>query len=341
MRSAVVFGCEGLSLSSAEKDFFSETQPFGFILFARNVDTPDQVKRLCNELRSIVNDENTPILIDQEGGRVRRLRPPHWVDSFAMKPFGDLYEDNPDLAIELLQLQCDVQSSQFHAVGINVTCAPVLDTKFEYAHEVVGDRAFSQNPDIVSILGEIVTNQFLENGIYPIIKHIPGHGRANLDSHLALPFVDASRDDLQDIDFKPFKHVSSHTQIPMAMTAHIVYSSLDDTNCATMSKTIIQDVIRDQLGFKGLLFTDDLSMKALEGSYSEKTKACLDSGCDIILHCNGDMEEMIDVTKSLKKMSLPAWNAWQVAQKKLGTHKNILTRFEEETAVEKLRAHLK
>lgn len=337
MRSTVIFGCEGPILKEEEKEFFAKIKPFGFILFGRNVESPKQVKQLCDDLRATINDPTAPILIDQEGGRVRRMRPPEWVDNFAMKPFGDLYERDPSLAIEMLQLQCDVQSSQFHVAGINVTCAPVLDTRFAYSHDVVGDRAFSEDTEIISILGEVVIKRFEENGILPIIKHIPGHGRAKIDSHLDLPRIDASLNDLQDIDFKPFKHVLAHTDVSMAMTAHLLYENLDPDHCGTMSSKIIRQVIREDLGFNGILMTDDLSMKALKGSFSEKTIACLDAGCDLILHCSGNMEEMVEVSKSLKIIESGVWEQWCKSRMQLETSFTPFSRFEEETAIEKLR----
>lgn len=337
MRSTVIFGCEGPILKDEEKEFFAQLKPFGFILFGRNVESPKQVKRLCDDLRATINDPSAPILIDQEGGRVRRMRPPEWVDNFAMKPFGDLYENAPELAIEMLQLQCDVQSSQFHVAGLNVTCSPVLDTRFAYSHDVVGDRAFSEDIEIISTLGTIAIERFQRNGILPIIKHIPGHGRAKIDSHLDLPKIDASLKDLQDIDFKPFMHVLKHTEVSMAMTAHLLYENIDVDHCGTMSSKLIKQVIRKELGFTGILMTDDLSMKALEGSFAEKTKACLDAGCDLILHCSGNMEEMVEVSKSLKNINSDLWEQWCKTRMQLETDFKPLSRFEEETAVEKLR----
>lgn len=337
MRSTVIFGCEGPVLKEEEKEFFAQIRPFGFILFGRNVESPKQVKQLCDDLRTTIDDPSAPVLIDQEGGRVRRMRPPEWVDNFAMKPFGDLYVKDPTLAVEILQLQCDVQSSQFHTAGINVTCAPVLDTRFPYSHDVVGDRSFSEDIDIISILGEVAVNRFHDNGILPILKHIPGHGRAKIDSHLDLPKIDASLQKLQDIDFKPFIHVLKQTNVSMAMTAHLLYENLDSDHCGTMSVKVIQDVIRGQLGFDGILITDDISMKALDGSFSDKTTACLDAGCDLVLHCSGNMDEMVDVSKSLKSINNDVWEQWCKTRLQLETSFTSLSRFEEETAIEKLR----
>ncbi|MTI10699.1 beta-N-acetylhexosaminidase [Curvivirga aplysinae] len=334
MRNAAIFGCEGLTLTTEEISFFKDVQPFGFILFARNVDTPAQVKKICDSLRDIVNDPDAPILIDQEGGRVRRLRPPHWVDSFPMELFGNLYEKDKEVGIEALKLQCDLQSSQLLASGINVTCAPCLDVRFKDAHDIIGDRSFSTDPEVVGELGKIASDQFIKNGVYSIVKHIPGHGRAYADSHLELPVVEASVGSLRDIDFKPFITVKD---APMAMTAHILYPAFDKDNCATMSSTFIEDVIRKEIGFDGLIMTDDLSMKALSGDFTEKTKLCLDAGCDLILHCNGDMSEMNDISKSLKVMNNLSWSRWESAKLRLGDGFKLLTRYEEETASEKLR----
>ncbi|MEM7570646.1 MAG: beta-N-acetylhexosaminidase [Pseudomonadota bacterium] len=300
MTKAVFFGLSGLALTPEETAFFTAVKPAGFILFGRNIETTDQVKALTQSLHALLGQARSPILIDQEGGRVRRLRPPLAIDHPPMLPFGQLYERDPAAAIEAARLHGLSIAAELSALGITVDCLPVLDLLFEETHDVIGDRAFSRSPACVSVLGRAVMDGLLEGGVVPVIKHIPGHGRAKADSHLELPQVDASFEDLAANDFQPFMALAD---APMAMTAHILYSALDVEACATHSKAIVSGIIRAHVGFDGLLMTDDLSMKALGGSMGERATRAIDAGCDIILHCNGDMAEMQAVADATPELS--------------------------------------
>lgn len=297
MTQAAILGCAGLTLSKAEKAFFRDAAPWGFILFARNVDTPDQVRALTAELRDTVGRADAPILIDQEGGRVARLRPPHW------KPYppGAAYGALPtDQRREITRLGGRLLARDLAALGINVDCVPVLDVPVKGSHDIIGDRAYGKTPDEVAMLGRAACEGLLAGGVLPIVKHIPGHGRATADSHLDLPVVDAAYDDLDAWDFAPFRMLSD---MPMAMTAHVVYAAVDRKRPATTSKKVIGKVIRDAIGFDGLVMSDDLSMKALDGDFTSRAERSLAAGCDLVLHCNGDMAEMTAVMAGTGKLS--------------------------------------
>ncbi len=297
---SVIFGCAGLTLSDAETAFFQEVQPWGFILFKRNCETPAQIKKLCAELRKTVGRENAPILIDQEGGRVARLRPPLAPERPPMQRFGELMRLDPAKAKQAARLGARLIAEDLRELGINVNCVPMIDVRQADAHDIVGDRAFGTHPDIVTALGAEVIAGCLEGGVLPVIKHIPGHGRALVDSHHDLPRVVAPKEDLRAADFPPFKALA---HAPLAMSAHVVYEAYDPEKCGTLSPIIIHDIIRGEIGFDGLLMTDDLSMKALGGSYEDRSRAALKAGCDMLLHCNGDMEEMLGVAKAAKELS--------------------------------------
>ncbi|MDX1738095.1 MAG: glycoside hydrolase family 3 N-terminal domain-containing protein, partial [Alphaproteobacteria bacterium] len=268
-------------------------------------------------------------------GRVRRLRPPHWGDTIPMGLFGELYQRDKSLALDMLRLQIDLQSSQLNRLGINVNCSPVLDIRYPKAHDIVGDRGLSDEISTIIALGNEVVERFSKNGIFPVIKHMPGHGRAMADSHLELPVVDLPKDILEISDFKPFIGLRN---APFAMTAHILFPQLDSANCATMSPHIIKQIIRKDIGFQGLLMTDDLSMKALSGSFAERSKSCLDAGCDLILHCNGDFDEMTEVSLSLKNMDKDSLKRWDTAKSLVSGDKFTFTRYEEETAANSLKS---
>ncbi|MCJ9430251.1 beta-N-acetylhexosaminidase [Kordiimonas marina] len=285
----VIFGCSGTSLTATERAFFGRIKPAGFILFARNIESPDQVRVLVRELKESVGRTKVPILIDQEGGRVQRLKAPHWRAYPPMATFGDMAAKDPTLAASALRLNCRMIADDLRRLGINVDCLPVLDLPQGDADPIIGDRAFSHDPDLVAALGRIAVDALMASGVLPVIKHIPGHGRATQDSHLALPVVDTPLADLQQKDFVPFKALKD---APFAMTAHIVYSDIDAREPATLSRVVIGRVIRMSLGFSGLLMSDDLSMKALSGDFAARTKGALEAGCDLVLHCNGDMDEM-------------------------------------------------
>lgn len=293
----VIYGLKGTALSGEERAFYTAHMPYGFILFARNIESPAQVKLLCAELRALTGRADTPILIDQEGGRVARLRPPHWRKAPPAKTFAELAAGDMQKAVRATYLNARLIAAELITLGIDVDCAPMLDLSIPGAHDIVGDRAFGQTTDQIITLGRAMADGLKDGGVMPIIKHIPGHGRAMVDSHESLPVVDASAEVLRKEDFVPFKALAD---IPWAMTAHITYTALDAKDCATQSKKMVQ-IIRDEIGFKGLLLTDDLSMKALKGTFAERARASLDAGCDIVLHCNGDMDEMQAIAGALPK----------------------------------------
>jgi beta-N-acetylhexosaminidase len=289
---AFIAGCAGLELTSAEVAFFRETQPWGLILFARNVDTPDQIKALTSSFRDIVGRADAPVLIDQEGGRVQRMRPPHWRSYPPGRAYAALYQQDPVAGLKAARAVYRLLAQDLAEAGINVDCVPVLDVPQPGSHEIIGDRAYGMTPEQVALLGRAAAQGLMDGGVLPVIKHIPGHGRAFADSHLELPVVDASRAELESVDFPPFAALAD---IPMAMTAHVVYSALDPDNCCTLSATVIGEVVRGQIGFDGLIMSDDLSMKALKGSFRERGERALAAGCDVLLHCNGNMAEMTEV----------------------------------------------
>jgi beta-N-acetylhexosaminidase len=285
---AAIYGCGGLQLSDAERSFFAEAEPWGFIIFARNIDTPAQVAALTSEMREIAG-RDVPVLIDQEGGRVARFRPPHWRAYPPGRHYGDLFERSPQDGLEAVRLASRLIASELYAVGVNVNCLPVLDVPVPGAHDVIGDRAYGETTEPVIALARAAADGLFDGGVLPIIKHIPGHGRAGADSHLCLPVVDTDVKTLDQTDFLPFRALAD---MPIAMTAHVVYSAIDPDAPATTSRKVIADVIRGIIGFDGLLMSDDVSMQALSGTIAERTRASLKAGCDIVLHCNGKMEEM-------------------------------------------------
>lgn len=287
---AVILGCAGTTLSQGERAFFREADPAGFILFARNVESPDQVRSLVRDLRESAGRPDALVLVDQEGGRVTRLKPPYWRAAPAAGRFGELAARDMAQAQHAARLNARLLADDLTALEITVDCVPDLDLRFPGANDaVVGDRSYGGDPRVVSDLGRAVCEGMLAGGVLPVIKHMPGHGRAAVDSHHELPVVTAGRTLLEETDFAPFRAL---TDMPLAMTAHIVYEAIDANLPATSSPAVIGQVIRGAIGFDGLLMTDDLSMKALDGTPGEKTIRSLDAGCDVILHCNGDMAEM-------------------------------------------------
>lgn len=300
MTSASILGCSTTSLTDEEAAFFRDIRPWGFILFKRNVESPDQVRRLVDALRATVDRPDAPVLIDQEGGRVQRLGPPHWPKYPPGSVFGRLPANDPLLRREITRLGARLLAHDLAALGINVDCVPVLDVPVPGAHDVIGDRAYSDTPEGVASLGRAACEGLIAGGVLPVIKHIPGHGRATADSHLDLPVVDASYEELDGRDFAPFRVLSD---MPMAMTAHVVYTAVDRKRPATTSKKAIREVIRGAIGFDGLIMSDDLSMKALGGEFAERARASLAAGCDVVLHCNGDMHEMREVVAGTKALS--------------------------------------
>jgi beta-N-acetylhexosaminidase len=285
---ACILGCEGFSLSREEARFFAQADPWGFILFARNIDTPDQIRALTADLRAAVG-RDAPVLIDQEGGRVARLRGPHWREWLA--PLAQMQQLVPGDRRQVMALRYRLIAQDLRALGIDVNCAPMLDIAGPTTHAIIRNRCYGSTPDAVAEAGRAVSEGLLAGGVLPVIKHIPGHGRAVMDSHEELPVLDTPLQVLQADDFLPFARLAD---LPMAMTAHIVFSAIDPENCATLSPAVI-GLIRDNIGFDGLLMTDDLSMKALSGSLGARAGKALAAGCDMILHCNGKRDEMSEV----------------------------------------------
>lgn len=292
MRNRVIFGCRGTELAAAEREFFTDVQPWGFILFSRNIADRDQVRNLVTSLRECIGDERTPVLVDQEGGSVARFGPPRWKARPSAARFGALHVVSAETARDAAYLSARLIAHDLAEVGINVNCVPVLDVPVVGADTVIGTRAFATDPAVVVDLGRAVIDGMLDGGVLPVMKHIPGHGRATADSHKALPRVTASTEDLSASDFVTFRSLN---HCPMAMTAHVVFEAIDPQRPATTSPKLIRDVIRGEIGFEGLLISDDLSMNALKGPLSVRAKSALFAGCDIVLHCNGDLNEMREI----------------------------------------------
>jgi beta-N-acetylhexosaminidase len=291
---AAIFGLAGPRLSPEEAAFFRDVQPWGFILFGRNIENPGQVRALTSVLRETVARADAPILIDQEGGRVQRLRPPHW----PAYPTGETYRRLRGAGLsarDFAWLGGRLIAADLTELGINVDCAPVADVPVRGAHDVIGDRAFAEDASEVVTLARAMAEGLMAGGVLPVIKHIPGHGRAGADSHKALPVVDAPLADLERADFAAFRGLAD---LPVAMTAHVVFAAVDAVLPATTSKAVIDSVIRDSIGFEGLLMSDDLSMEALSGDLRDRAAASLAAGCDVVLHCNGSMEEMTRVASA-------------------------------------------
>ncbi|MDD3021480.1 MAG: beta-N-acetylhexosaminidase [Alphaproteobacteria bacterium] len=306
---AAVFSVAGETLTHAEKSLFSAAQPFGFILFGRNCGSPEQLKKLTNELRSCVGWD-CPIMIDQEGGRVARMKSPIWKDYPSARTYGqkiECGENCPEFDQDMTSM---AQMLLDH--GINVDCAPVCDVLTDQTHNIIGDRAYSTDPEIVAIAAQRTINAFLKTGVTPILKHLPGHGRAISDSHLELPIVDATLEELEKTDFLPFARLSGQKGV-WGMVAHIIYSQIDPDLPSTLSKTIINDIIRQKIGFENLLFSDDLDMKALEnyGSIAQRANLSLQAGCDLALYCWAKLEIMEQLAADLPPLSAKGWARWQ------------------------------
>jgi beta-N-acetylhexosaminidase len=311
MIQPVFFGLAGLALDAEERALFRSSDPAGYILFKRNVESPEQLRALTASLRDLAG-RDVPILIDQEGGRVARLRPPHWPEFPNGEIFGQLYDKAPVTAIEACRLNALALAALLRDLGINVDCLPLLDVRDRDGHDIIGDRSFGHEPLMVAALGKAVLDGFRAGGICGVVKHIPGHGRARADSHLELPVVTAGRAELER-DFLPFRRLAD---APMAMTAHITYTALDADRCATLSPVVI-DFIRRDIGFGGLLMSDDLGMHALgnpqsgghpPGSnalkdFGARALASLEAGCDIALHCSGDFNEMRSIVEAAPVMT--------------------------------------
>ncbi len=308
--TACLFGLAGPRLTAEECTFFTETQPLGFILFARNVEEPAQVRALVRALRDSVGRADAPVLIDQEGGRVARLRPPHWHALPAAAHIAALPEPE---ASEAAWLAGRIIAADVSGVGVDVACAPVLDVlQPGVVTDVIGDRSFGPNPVTVARLGRAVAEGLLAGGVLPVAKHIPGHGRAQVDSHVDLPKVSACLADLEANDFAPFRALSD---LAIGMTAHIVYLAVDPVLPATQSPRVIHEIVRGAIGFDGFLLSDDVCMAALSGSVGERTAKALAAGCDAVLHCNGRLDEMAEVAAAAPSLAGEAWQRWQRIQR--------------------------
>jgi beta-N-acetylhexosaminidase len=297
---AFITGVSGPDLTAAEREFIRLERPWGFILFKRNIETPEQVAILVKELRKYVDAPEAPVLIDQEGGRVQRLGPPHWPVYPPGAFFGALYDLDPALGLSAARLSARLIAADLGDLGISADCLPLADVPVTGADAVIGNRAYGTEPEKVAAIARAVTDGLEQGGILPVLKHIPGHGRATADSHFGLPKVDTSKKELERTDFAAFQPLAD---LPMAMTAHVVFSALDPAHPATTSATIIEQVIRGVIGFQGLLMSDDVSMNALSGSIAERTRAVFSAGCDVVLHCNGKLDEMRDVAAETPELS--------------------------------------
>ena len=310
--AAIIYGCEGLSLTAAEKALYARVNPWGFILFKRNVESPEQVARLTAEMRACVGRADAPVLVDQEGGRVQRLGPPHWRAYPNGQTFGKIWDISPDRAREAAFLGARLMADDLARIGITVDCLPVLDVPVEGAHDVIGNRAYHRSPAVVASIGRAASLGLMAGGVLPVVKHMPGHGRAMCDTHHNLPNVDVPRDELERHDFAPFRRMAD---MPLAMTAHVVFSAIDADRPATQSPVVVREVIRGFIGFDGLVMSDDLSMKALGGDFSSRTAAILDAGCDMVLHCNGVMDEMQAAAAGIRPMTPAAMRRAKAALK--------------------------
>jgi len=292
MSRAFVTGLAGPTLTSDERAFLRDAEPWGLILFKRNVESPEQVRRLVASAREIVG--NVPVLIDQEGGRVQRLGPPHWPAYPPGAAYGRLHDADPACGLEAARLGARLIAADLHALGIDVDCLPLADVPVAGADRVIGDRAYGMTPDKVAVLAAAIADGLMAGGVLPVLKHIPGHGRAMADSHEKLPVVTTDRATLEATDFAAFRPLA---RLPLGMTAHVVFTALDPTAPATASPTMIGEVIRKSIGFAGALMSDDISMGALSGTIGERTRAALAAGCDLVLHCNGRLDEMQAVAR--------------------------------------------
>ena len=297
---AFITGVSGLELSAEEREFIRTERPWGFILFKRNIDTPEQVTNLVREMRNSMGSPDAPVLIDQEGGRVQRFGPPHWRVYPAGAAFGALYDIEPELGLAAARLSARLMAADLIDLGVTVDCLPLADVPVAGADAVIGNRAYGTEPRKVAAIARAVTEGLEQGGVLPVLKHIPGHGRATADTHFRLPEVDTPKAELERTDFAAFQPLAD---LPMAMTAHVVFSALDPVHPATTSATIIEQVIRGVIGFQGLLMSDDVSMNALSGSIAERTRAIVTAGCDMVLHCNGNLDEMRAVARETPELS--------------------------------------
>jgi beta-N-acetylhexosaminidase len=293
---AFICGLEGLALTEGEREFISRYRPWGAILFARNIGSPPQVHELCNSFRECLDDADAPIFIDQEGGRVQRIKPPNVRAYPAGSVYGDIYKQDVVCGVEASRLGAKLIGLDLISLGITGNCLPLLDMPVEDSDPVIGDRAYGRDIETVATIGTAVIGGLASAGVLPVMKHLPGHGRACVDSHKALPVVDCDIETLDASDFVPFR--LNANRVPLAMSAHIIFSAVDDENPATLSAEVIDMIIRGRIGYSGALMTDDISMGALSGSLAERTRRAIEAGCDLVLHCNGVMEEMVEVAEN-------------------------------------------
>ena len=299
MTQAAIYGLAGTKISADEAAFFRDAAPTGYILFRRNIETREQLRRLTDALRSLEGHDEVPILIDQEGGRVARMRPPEWQAFPSGEAFDRLYQLAPSSAIEAARVNARALGLMLNEVGVNIDCLPMLDVRQPGASDIVGDRALGSEPMQVAALGRSILDGLASAGVLGVIKHIPGHGRALVDSHHELPHVDASDDELA-IDLEPFERLRDAA---MGMTSHLLYHAWDAARPASQSPIVIHDIIRQRIGFDGFLMSDDVGMEALAGDHGTRAAACVAAGCDVALHCDGKMENMISVAQVMPALS--------------------------------------
>ncbi len=311
---AFISGCEATRLTASERSFFRDARPCGFILFKRNCDSADQIRALIGDYREAVDDPAALVLIDQEGGRVQRLIPPISRRYPAARRFAAFHTADAGKGLEAARSGARLIGRDLAALGITVNCAPVLDVPVAGAHDIIGDRAYGMAVDEIIALGRAVAEGYLEGGILPVIKHIPGHGRAEVDSHASLPTIRATREELSRTDFVPFRALSD---MPIGMTAHILIPAIDKEAPASASPVIIREIIRGEIGFDGLLMSDDLGMGALSGTMQERARAVLDAGCDVALHCSGNLEQMEAVASAASVLSGEAARRFAAAQARI------------------------
>ncbi len=299
MVQAIVYGSNGPALSADERAFYREADPYGFIVFKRNCVDRAQLKRLISDMRDAVGRE-APVLVDQEGGRVVRLDEPTWWRPPSAARIGEVWERDPETAISVARSAAAIIAADLADVGITTNCLPVLDLRHPGVHDVIGNRAFSVDVDVVTALGQAQCEGMLSGGVLPVIKHLPGHGRTRVDSHLELPRIDADHETLSKTDFEPFRRLSNHL---LGMVGHCLYPAIDPAEPASRSTLILRDVVRGEIGFEGLLFTDDLSMEALSGTIGERVSRTVAAGCDIAVHCNGQPAEMESAANAATPMT--------------------------------------
>lgn len=321
---AVILGCSGEALSGFERGFFRAADPVGFILFRRNCRDPDQVRGLVGALRDCIGRDDAPVLIDQEGGRVARLKPPYWRSYPAAARLASLPDPSAETAV---RLAARLIADDLAGLGITVDCLPVLDLPVSGADPIIGDRAYGSDPSRVARLARAACAGLLEGAVLPVIKHMPGHGRARVDSHYACPRVETDRDELARTDFAPFRALAD---MPWAMTAHIVYAGFDATMPATLSHRVVAEIIRGQIGFDGVLVSDDLSMQALGGALGERARRALAAGCDLVLHCTGDPGEMEEIAAAAGRISEPT--ATRLARAEALRHRSAVHGFDRAAA---------